>query len=324
MNPVSKLVLVATVLVAVAIYSMAGISSISPGEVGILIKNVGDNRGMQKEVLHTGMHWVDPWTYDVVTYDARQRQMEEVNDLPAQTGDGQPVTVNFSVQLGLQSELVPVLHEQVGPDYYTQVVHPAIIQVVKNKVPSKKSDEVYTSAGREGIEQAINDEMKARFAQYGITTIINLKDLPFKNGDYVKILEAKAKATQQIDVETRLASAAIQESIKKANSAEGVKQQRIKAAEAQREEQRLSGEGTRLRQEEEAKGVLAVATAEAKGTELRRLALSGAGGENLVSIEWAKNLGPNVKVYAVPTGAPGTTSLMDLNGIMQGALSGRK
>lgn len=55
----------------------------------------------------------------------------------------------------------------------------------------------------------------------------------------------------------------------------------------------------------------------------RREALSGAGGRELVSIEWAKNLGPNVKVYAIPTGAPGTTSLMDLNGIMQGALTGK-
>jgi hypothetical protein len=52
--------------------------------------------------------------------------------------------------------------------------------------------------------------------------------------------------------------------------------------------------------------------------------LSGAGGSELVSIEWAKQLGPNVKVYAFPTGAPGTSSIMDLNGIMQGALTGGK
>lgn len=319
-----KLSLVAVVLIVALIYSLAGMTHISPGEVGILIKNLGGDRGMQKEVLTTGTHWIEPWTYDVVTYDARQHQTEEVNDLPAQTGDGQPVKVNFSVQLGLEPALVPVLHEKVGPDFYTQLVHPAIIQVVKNKLPSKKSDEVYTSEGREAIERAVNDEMSKRFGMYGITAIINLKDVPFTNQDYVQILETKAKAAQQVEVETRQAAAAVQTSIKVANLAEGEKQKRIKAAEAKREEERLAGEGARLRQEEEAKGILAVATAEAKGTELRRVALSGAGGSELVSIEWAKQLGPNVKVYAFPTGAPGTNSIMDLNGIMQGALTGGK
>lgn len=321
---VIKLGGIAILAVFAIIYGVSGISNINPGEVGILIKNVGSNRGMQKEVMRTGMHWVDPWVYDVEVYDARQRQMEEVSDLPAQTGDGQPVRVNFSVQLGLVPDLVPILHERVGPDFYTQLVHPAIIQVVKNKVPSKRSDEVYTSVGREAIEDAINTDMEKRFGSYGITTTINLKDMPFTNNDYVKILETKAKAAQQVEVETRLASAAVQSSIKEANIAEGKKQQRIKAAEAQREEQRLAGEGIRLRKEEDAKGILAVAKAEAEGTRLRREALSGAGGDNLVSIEWAKNLGPNVKVYAVPTGAPGTTSMMDLNGMLEGAFKGGK
>jgi len=319
-----KLAGIAIVIIFLVIYFFAGLTHISPGEVGILIKNIGSNRGMQKEVLTTGTTWVEPWTYDVKANDSRQRQMEEVNDLPAQTGDGQPVKVNFSVQLGLQAELVPVLHEKVGPDYYDRIVHPAIVQIVKNKVPGKKSDELYTQAGREGIEDAINQEMERRFGPYGINCIINLKDVPFQNDDYVKILETKARASQQVEVETRLAAAAVQASIKVANTAEGEKQKRIKAAEAAREEERLAGEGARLRKEEEAKGILAVATAEAKGTELRRQALSGAGGTELVSIEWAKQLGPNVKVYAFPTGAPGTSSIMDLNGIMQGALTGGK
>lgn len=319
---VAKLVAGGVLAVIVVIYLLAGITHVNPGEVGILVKNLGSNTGMQKEVLAIGTHWVEPFSYDVVSYDARQRQMEEVNDLPAQTGDGQPVRVNFSVQLGLIPSLVPALHEQVGPDFYLQLVHPAIIQVVKNKVPAKKSDEVYTSAGREAIEDAINSVMSERFGRYGITCIINLKDMPFTNPQYVAILEQKARATQQVEVETRLATAAVQSAIKVANTAEGVKQQRIKAAEAAREEQRLAGEGLRLRKEEDAKGILAVALAEARGVEAKRQALEGAGGDRMVQLEWAKNLGPNVKVYGIPTGAPGTASFMDLNGILKGAFKG--
>lgn len=319
---VPKLIAGGVVAVVAVIYMLAGLTSISPGEVGILVKNVGANTGMQPGVLSIGMHWVDPITYDVVQYDVRQRQMEEVVDLPAGTGDGQPVTATFSVQLGLVAKLVPILHESIGPDFYQQVVHPAVLQVVKNKIPSRKSDEVYTSAGREGIEEAINTEMRKRFGQYGITTIINLKDLKFTNQQYVGILEQKARAAQQVEVETRLAAAAVQASVKVANTAEGEKQKRIKAAEAQREEQRLYGEGERLRKEEDAKGLLAVALAEAEGTKAKRQALEGAGGDRMVQLEWARNLGPNVKVYAVPTGAPGTSSFLDLNGVLRGALKG--
>jgi len=40
------------------------------------------------------------------------------------------------------------------------------------------------------------------------------------------------------------------------------------------------------------------------------MALSGSGGAELVSIAWAENLGPNVKVYGVPTGAEGTSTFL--------------
>ena len=60
-------------------------------------------------------------------------------------------------------------------------------------------------------------------------------------------------------------------------------------------------------------------SAEAEGVRLRREALSGAGGQELVSIEWAKNVGSKIQIYGVPTGAPGTTSVMDINKVIQGA-----
>lgn len=316
-----RLAAIGAAVLLIGIYAMAGITHVNPGETVILIKNIGSNKGMQPEPLLTGTHWVDPWMYDVVTYDTRLRQMEEVSE-SAGTGDGQPVAIVGSLQLGLDPKHVPQLHQELGVDFYARVIHPALISIIKNKVPSQSSDEAYTLRGREAIEKAINDELTARYGKDGIVVVFNLKDLTFANKQYVGILEAKALATQKIQVETRLAAAAQQEAIKVSNAAEGQKQARIRAAEADREERRLAGEGSRIAKEEEAKGNLALATAEATGTRLRREALSGAGGQELVSIEWARNLGPNVKVYGFPTGAPGTNSFMDLNGIFKSALGG--
>lgn len=320
----AKLIAAGLLVIFGGIYFLAGLTHVHPGEVTILIKNIGDNKGMQKNVLDIGTHWIEPFTYDTVTYDVRQHQEAEIADLPGATADGQPVTIDFSLQMGLDPAHVPALHAGVGKTYYDSVVYPAIRSIMRDKVASKTSAEIYTAEGRHAIELAVNDSMKDRFGEYGILAEVNLREVTFNNKQYVATLEQKAAAAQAVEIETRRAQAAAQTAVAVANEAEGKKQARIKAAEAQREESRLAGEGERLKQEETAKGILATATAEARGTQLRREALSGAGGAELVSIEWAHNLGPNVKVYGFPTGAPGTNSIMDLNGLMMGAFSGAK
>lgn len=325
MNPFVRMVLIGIAGLVLSIYALAGITHINPGEVGILIKNLGSDTGMQNRVLSIGTHWIEPFAYDVVSYDARCRQMQEQPEAQsAGTADGQPVEADFTIQLCLLPKFVPNLHATMGAQYYENVVHPAIVATVKNKIPSEPSDVIYTARGRDNVEKAINAEIVRRFGESGIQVEINLRDVKFTNSQYVQILEQKARAAQQVEVNTRLAQAAVQDAIRVANVAEGIKQQRIKGAEADREEQKLKGEGQRLQKEEDAKGILALAKAEAEGTRLKRDALEGPGGDRLVQIEWARNLGPNVKVYAIPTGSPGTSSIMDLNGILKGAFTGVK
>jgi len=303
------------------LYGFVGLTDIDPGEVGLLVKKLGDGRGMQKRTLDTGIHWVEPVTYDTPVYDTRLRQ-EDFPDTPSTTKDGQPINIDVSAEIGLVDKNVPYLHENVGKDYYYQVIMPALRSVLRTTTSKQMSDEVYTGEGRERMQQQMEEALRTKLEPLGIRISINLRKIEFLKEDFITVLETKAKAAQQITIEERKAAAAKNIAIRTANLAEGEKQKRIKAAEADREERRLKGEGDRLQKEEQAKGILAVATAEAEGVRLRRQALSGAGGKELVSIEWAKHLGPNVKVYGIPTGAPGTSSIMDLNGILQGALKG--
>lgn len=320
---VIKLAAAAVVFVLLIIYAMAGMTHIEAGEVGILVKNWGDNRGMQKQVLGIGTTWIEPWRYDVVVYDARCRQMQEQpEEIKASTGDGQPTLVDFTLEICLEAAEVPNLHVTMGSDYYSRRVHPRLLGILKNMVPSKSSNEIYTSKGRLAVEAAVNEEMAKVFSESGIRATLNLRDIVFTNPDYVKLIERKAGAEQKVGIATRDAEAAQATAVGVVNTAEGEKQRRIKVAEAAREEQRLIGEGSRLRNEETAKGNLAIALADAKGVEAKRQALEGAGGERMVQLEWAKNLGPNVKVWGIPTGAPGTSSFMDLNGVLKGAFKG--
>lgn len=301
-------------------YAIGGLTHLDIGEVGLSIHAFGSDRG-RMEVLTPGTQWIEPLSNDVVVYDARLKQYP-ADDTTASTQDGQPINVDVSLEIGLIGKNVPHLHQQIGPNWYEQVVYPSAITAIREATASYKSDEIYTGSGRAKVQDQATKFLADKYDDMGIRVAVNVRDVQFTNPAYVAKLEEKARAAQQEIIETRLAAAAVQAAIKVTNTAEGEKQKRIKAAEAEREEKRLAGEGSRLAKEEEAKGNLALAKAEAEGISLRNAALNGSGGDRLVQIEWARNLGPNVKVYAIPTGAPGTNSIMDLNGILKGALSG--
>lgn len=305
-------------LAVLSLWGVAGLTDVDPGEVGILIKKIGHDRGMQDETLDTGLHWVNPITYDVATYNAKRRQYQ-IDDAPSKTKDGQPIVTDISLDIGLVDAKVPFLHETVGKNWFEAIIYPALRKELRDATTSILSDAIYTSEGRDLASQQITEALQKTGDPVGISILVNLRDISFINQDYIKILEEKAKKAQLIVVKEREAAAAVNEAIRVANIAEGQKQKRIKEAEAQREERRLKGEGQRLEKEENAKGILAIAQAEAEGVRLRREALSGQGGSELVSIEWAKNVGKNIQIYGVPTGAPGTTSIMDINKVIQGA-----
>ncbi len=303
------------------IYWMSGFNEVEPGEYAIVIQQFGAEKGVKKEGLNVGTHWVEPFYYDVEVYDTRAKQYPM--EVHASTKDGQPVQVEVTFEISLKADMVKTLHSTIGRDYYNRVVEPAARASIRDALPTQLSDTVYTDEGRTLIQASIVADLKdKRIETRGIIVSVNLQQVRFLNQEFVATLEEKARAAQQATIQERLAEAAEQEAIKVANIAEGEKQKRIKAAEAQREEARLTGEGSRLQKEEEAKGLLAMVTAEATGVRLKREALSGRGGAEMVSIAWAENLGPNVKVWGVPTGAPGTSTIVDLNAVLQGAFKG--
>jgi regulator of protease activity HflC (stomatin/prohibitin superfamily) len=306
---VTKLGIGLALIIMIMFYGVAGITDVQPGEVTIIIKELGfnaDEKGMQEHTLGTGTHWMDPTIYDIDTYDYKFVQKE--SSMEASTKDGQPIQIDVSFEVGLIPSMVPQLHETVGHDYYEQIVNPKIRKAIRYATSTQLSDEIYQGKGRIAVQNALNDSLQEDLASRGILIEANVRDIQFMNDAYKQLLVTKAGAAQQVIIEERNAAAAVQKAIKVANTAEGEKQKRIKAAEAKREEQRLEGEGRRLQKEEDAKGILAIATAEAKGKRLLNDALKGPGGKLIRDIEVLGGLGKNTTVYGVPTGAPGTSA----------------
>ena len=307
---------IATLALFVVLYVLAGVTKIVPGEVGLVVKQIGSDRGILEQTLDTGYRWVEPFTNDVVTYDTRIKQFKPKEAIPSTTKDGQPILIELSLEIGLVDAGVPNLHERVGGRYFEQLVYPAMRAAIRNSTSAKLSDEIYTAEGRIYVQDQVQTYLQDKVGAYGISVAVNLRDLQFQNEDFNRQLEKKAQEAQQIEIKRREALSAENEAIRVANIAEGQKQQTIKQAEAERERLRLQGEGERLQKEEIAKGILAVGQAEAEAMRLKSLALGAKGGEHLVGLAWAESISPNIKFWGVPTGAPGTQNIMDLNGVL--------
>lgn len=295
-----------TVFVA-AIWGLGGFTGIEPGEVGLIVKQFGDGRGMQEITLDTGTHWVEPFTNDVITVDTRLKQYS-LDSIPAGTQDGQPITVDVSFEIGLVDSNVPALIENIGTDWYSQVVYPAARAAIRTATANKLSDEVYTGAGRAAIQVELTNSLQEKLEAYGIRITANLRDIQFQNQDFVATLERKAKAAQEETIQERLAAAATQEALKVEETAKGDRFKRQQAAEAQKYELQAQGEGQRLQQEQIALGILAVGQAEADVIKLKANALTGSGGQLYRDIEVLGGLGQAVEFYGVPTGAEGTST----------------
>lgn len=303
----------------VGLYGIAGINVVDPGEVGVVVKYYGENKGMQDYTFDSGLYWREPFKYDVILYDVKSKQYE-LKDVRAGTKDGQPISVDVSFEIALSDSGVPNLHETVGKNYFDEVVYPAARATIRTATSNQLSDEVYTGDGRTKIQEELNEKLQTRLKSRGIRIQANLRDISFQNADFVATLERKAKADQEEEIQRRLAAAAREEAQKVKATAEGERYKREQAAQANAYELQKEGEGQRQKQEEIAKGILAVGLAEAEVTKEKRAALAGPGGQEMVAIAWAENLGPNVKVYGFPTGAPGTNSIIDVNSVIQGAL----
>lgn len=310
------------VIIIVLLYGLAGFTGIEPGETGLKVKQFGENKGMQDDTLDTGTHWNDPIMYDIPVYDTRFKQYSLVgeNAVSAQTKDGQPVMVDVSLEMGLEDSRVPWIHENIGKGFWEKVIYPALRSAIRSEVPSELSENIYTSEGRTKIQNRLQELLDSKYKTKGFNMTVNLRDIEFTNQQFVATLEEKAAAAQRVIIEERNAEAAEQIAIRVENKAEGEKQRVIKEAEAEAEKLKQEGIGLRDRKTEEAKGILAIARAQAEGIRLKVNAYGD--GSTYASVRWAEEMGPNVKVYGYPTGAAGTASVMDLNGVFKGAFTG--
>jgi regulator of protease activity HflC (stomatin/prohibitin superfamily) len=135
--------------------------AIHPGELGVLWSMLGGGT-----VVHTvyreGLHFVLPFNHMYV-YNARKQRFADSIDVL--TVDGLTVHVEYSVRYYPNPDLLPLLHQRVGPDYLNVVVRPEVRSVIRTVFGQYKPEEIYTTqkAIQERVSVDSKIQMEARF-----------------------------------------------------------------------------------------------------------------------------------------------------------------
>ena len=115
--------------------------NIYPGEAGVIWQRFGGGTELRK-IYGEGFHIVPPWDRMYV-YNVRVQQV------PAQfialSKDGLSMDFEVSIRYRPQVGSLPVLHQEIGPEYVDTIVKPTVQSEIRSIVGKFKPEEVYGS-----------------------------------------------------------------------------------------------------------------------------------------------------------------------------------
>ena len=132
---------------------------VRPGEAGVIWKMFFG--GTQTDRLYQeGLQLIWPWN-KLYIYNVRVQQV--AHDFEALSKNGLPIGFEVSIRYQPLADMLPRLHQDIGPEYVETVVKPEIQAHVRKVVANYLPEEIYTSEGyllqiiRQGAMAAINE-----------------------------------------------------------------------------------------------------------------------------------------------------------------------
>src|ERR671915_753281 len=192
--------------------------------------------------LNEGIHFVVPFRDNVVPLEVRTQKIEE--NAASASGDLQDVSTQVALNYHVDPSTAPTLFQQLGFDYASRVVSPAIQESVKQVTARYNAENLITN--RETVKAEIETQIEQRLAPYGIDVeTISITEFQFSE-QFRRAVESKVEAEQRalqatndlrrIEIEAQQAEArAIGEREANIARAEGVRQAAVLQAQGEAE-----------------------------------------------------------------------------------------
>ena len=143
--------------------------------------------------LEEGLHFVVPFQDSVVNMEVRT--LKFVKETSSASRDLQTVSTEVTVNYRPLPNLVNTLYKEVGLEYESRVIQPAVEEVVKQVTARYNAEELITK--RPLVKADIEQEITSRLEVYNIKTdVISITDFQF-SPLFAQAIESKVEAEQK-------------------------------------------------------------------------------------------------------------------------------
>lgn len=161
---------------------------VGAGERGVVLKW----GAVQDKVLNPGIAWVMPIRDNVEKLDVQTQKME-VNVL-AYSKDIQTVETKLALNYHLKPELVNNIWKEVGKDFQSRLIDPAVQESVKSATAKFTAQELIEQRAK--VKDEINGELFNRLNNYFVIDEFSILDFSFSD-QYEAAVESKQVAQQK-------------------------------------------------------------------------------------------------------------------------------
>ena len=192
--------------------------------------------------LNEGIHFVVPFRDNVIPIEVRTQRITE--NAASASNDLQDVSTQVALNYHVDPATAQILYQQIGFDYASRVIAPAIQESVKQISARFNAENLITN--RETVKSEIESNIKARLAPYNIVVeALSITEFQFTE-QFRRAVEAKVEAEQRalqanndlrrIEIEAQQAEArAVGEQQANIARAEGVRQAAVLQAQGEAE-----------------------------------------------------------------------------------------
>jgi prohibitin 2 len=217
----------------------ASVKIVEAGNRGVLLSFGAVDTSVS---LNEGIHFVVPFRDNIIPIEVRTQRITE--NAASASNDLQDVSTQVALNYHVDPATAQILYQQIGFDYASRVIAPAIQESVKQISARFNAENLITN--RETVKGEIEANIKARLAPYNIIVeALSITEFQFTE-QFRRAVEAKVEAEQRalqanndlrrIEIEAQQAEArAIGEQQANIARAEGVRQAAVLQAQGEAE-----------------------------------------------------------------------------------------
>jgi prohibitin 2 len=216
----ARWITISGLVLVLAILAAGSVTKVEYGHVGMR-KTFGK---LSEEILQPGVHMKWPFIQSVVEVNVQVAKAEA--DTSASSKDMQPVKTHLVVNHRVDEKSAYKLLMNVGENYETKIIAPAIQEVLKEVTAKYSADELISR--RDNVASEVQDGLTKRLARYDLL----VQDISIVNFEFSKTFTESIEAKQ----------AAVQQALRAENDLKRVEieaKQKIEQAKAEAESLRL-------------------------------------------------------------------------------------